>query len=259
MRTALIEDWQGFLRSLATYTRIPLNIDWDSPQKHTPSVCFLPFVGVIVALLSAWPLLIEHWSAGFQALLMMLSAVLLTGAFHEDGLMDACDGLVGGWTPEQRLNIMKDSRVGSYGVLAGVFSFALKWWLLSQWLTEALWNGSQWSILAGWIVMHTVARWLPLILMQSLSYVSQGQSKAQQMIRRLNLRAGLWWLASFVLVWLLVDSAILIELIVALLLLGLAIGYYLKRRIGGYNGDTLGASEQLAELWVLFVLLGWSA
>ena len=189
MRTKLMEDWQGFLRSLATYTRIPLNIDWDSPQKHTPSVCFLPFVGALVALISAWPLLVTPWSAGFQALLMLMSAILLTGAFHEDGLMDACDGLVGGWSPEQRLHIMKDSRVGSYGVLAGVSSFAAKWWLLSQWLSQSLWQETTASVLAGWLVMHLVARWMPLLLMQMLTYVSTDQSKSRPMLASFTRRS----------------------------------------------------------------------
>ncbi|MFD1384694.1 adenosylcobinamide-GDP ribazoletransferase [Rhodanobacter aciditrophus] len=250
-----VEDWQGFTRSLATYTRLPVKVDWDRTEKHTPSVCFLPWVGLVVALLSAWPLLFSGWSAGFQGILMLLSAVLLTGAFHEDGLMDAADGLVGGWTPEQRLTIMKDSRVGSYGVLAGFFSLALKWWLVSIWLSQ----GSTTTQLAGWLMVHLGARWLPLVLMQSLTYVSAGQSKAQAMIDELGRRGWVWLLVSLVLAWALVGLWDLTQVLFALGVLGVAIRRYLKARIGGFNGDTLGASEQLAELLILFVLLGWSA
>lgn len=248
-------DWQGFIRSLATYSRLPVRVDWDSSEKHTPSVCFLPLVGMVVALLSAWPLLFDGWSAPFQALLMLLSAVLLTGAFHEDGLMDACDGLIGGWTPEQRLTIMKDSRVGSYGVLAGIFCIVGKWWLLSQWLSF----GGAGSVLAGWLAVHICARWLPVTLMQSLTYVTAGQSKAQSMIDGLDTRCWAWLGASLMLVLMLVGVGTLVQIVIALAVLGVAMRAYLKARIGGFNGDTLGASEQIAELAVLFVLLGWSA
>ncbi|WP_067214854.1 adenosylcobinamide-GDP ribazoletransferase [Marinomonas gallaica] len=255
----LDQDWQGFLRSLATYTRIPLNIEWGSPKKHTPSVCFLPWVGVVVALISAWPLLMSDWSAAFQAIVMMLSAVLLTGAFHEDGLMDACDGLVGGWTPEQRLSIMKDSRVGSYGVLAGLFSFALKWWLLSQWLTQANWHADIGAVLMGWISVHVGARWLPLAIMASLNYVNQGDSKARAMISPFTVRGVLWVVLSMLCVALMVGGAMFVSMLFTLVLCFIACLVYLRRRIQGYNGDTLGASEQIAELLLLFTLLGGQA
>lgn len=255
----LDQDWQGFKRSLATYTRIPLNIDWDSPKKHTPSVCFLPWVGVIVAMLSAWPLLFSGWSPEFQALLMIVSAVLLTGAFHEDGLMDAADGLVGGWTAEQRLTIMKDSRVGSYGVLAGIFCFAIKWWLLSQWITKSLWQDGILFVLLGWITVHVCARWLPLGIMTFLDYVSLGHSKAKSMISDFTLRGYAWIALSMLFVIVLIGVNAWFSVVLMLVVTGVCVGLYLVRRINGYNGDTLGASEQLAELLVLFTLLGWQA
>lgn len=256
---SLDQDWQGFRRSLATYTRIPLNIDWDTPKKHKPSVCFLPWVGVWVALISAWPLLFSGWSPEFQALLMMLSAVLLTGAFHEDGLMDACDGLVGGWTAEQRLTIMKDSRVGSYGVLAGIFCFAIKWWLLSQWITKALWQDGMLFVLLGWITVHVAARWLPLGIMASMKYVSLGQSKAKSMIADITLRGTLWIVLSMMFIISLIGISAWLSILSVLVMSGFGCGVYLWRRINGYNGDTLGAVEQIGELLVLFTLLGWQA
>lgn len=255
----LDQDWQGFLRSLATYTRIPLNIDWDSNKKHTPSVCFLPWVGLTVALLSAWPLLVSSWSDSFQAILMMLSATILTGAFHEDGLMDACDGLVGGWTPEQRLTIMKDSRVGSYGVLAALFSFALKWWLLSQWLSQANWQADIGVALMGWISVHMGARWLPLAIMTCLTYVNQSGSKARAMIAPFTLRGFIWVVLSMLCVVLMMGGAMFMSMLLTLAVCFVACTLYFYQRLKGYNGDTLGASEQIAELLLLFTLLGWQA
>lgn len=255
----LDQDWLGFKRSLVTYTRIPINIDWASSKKHTPSVCFLPWVGALVALFSAWPLLFQGWSPEFQAIMMMLSAVLLTGAFHEDGLMDSCDGLVGGWTAEQRLTIMKDSRVGSYGVLAGFFCFAIKWWLLNQWITKSLWQDGMFFVLLGWITVHVAARWLPLGIMTCMNYVSLGQSKAQSMISDLTLRGSLWVVFSMVLIIVLIGISAWFSILSILVIVGLLTGVYLWRRLNGYNGDTLGAVEQIGELLVLFTLLGWQA
>ncbi|CUB02530.1 adenosylcobinamide-GDP ribazoletransferase [Marinomonas fungiae] len=255
----LEQDWQGFKRSVATYTRIPINIQWESPTKHTPSVCFLPWVGALVAVISAWPLLLSGWSPEFQALLMMLSAVLLTGAFHEDGLMDACDGLVGGWTQEQRLTIMKDSRVGSYGVLAGIFCFAIKWWLLSQWITKSLWQDGLLFVLLGWITVHVAARWLPLGIMTCMNYVSLGQSKAKSMIAEVELRGAVWIALSMAFIVALIGISAWFSILSVLVMAGIACGLYLWRRINGYNGDSLGAVEQIGELLVLFTLLGWQA
>lgn len=253
-----IEDWRGFLRSIATYTRIPIKVDWDKNEKHTPSVCFLPLVGVMIALVSAWPLLIPQWTSQFQALVMMLSALLITGAFHEDGLMDAVDGLVGGWTPEQRLSIMKDSRIGSYGALSMWFMLAIKWWLLSHFLDMSQWD-SETHALLGWISMHVGARWLPLALMQTLTYVTAGKSKASSMISVFAFREWGWVGVSIALVVLFLGLLKSFALLLVLIALFISLRQYLSLRLQGYNGDTLGASEQIGEIVILFTLVGFSA
>ena len=248
--------WQGFKRSLATYTRLPVKVDWQLEVKHTSPVAFLPWVGVIVALLSAWPLWFD-WSTSLQALLMLLTAVLLTGGFHEDGLMDACDGLVGGWQPEQRLKIMKDSRIGSYAALSVWFSLSLKWLLLSE-LLSVINHSFLGLILAllAWCAVHIIARFTPLVIMNSLDYVSTGQSKAKSMIAQLSLLEWGVALLPVVLIGLsafdggeLVNIALIVTAYIA------ALRFYLQKKIAGYNGDTLGACEQLAEVLVLFCLL----
>ena len=103
----------GLQRAIVTYSRIPLKVDWQQAEPRVPSVAFLPWIGLLVGLLSAWPLLIATSDGAVSGLLMLLTAVLLTGAFHEDGLMDTADGLFGGWDIKQRLSIMKDSHIGS--------------------------------------------------------------------------------------------------------------------------------------------------
>ena len=233
-----------------------MKVDWDASIKHTPAVCFLPWIGIVVALLSAWPLFFSGLSAEIQALLMLLTAVLITGGFHEDGLMDACDGLVGGWNKEQRLEIMKDSRIGSYAALSIWFALMLKWLLLSQVLRDfSDGNGHASSALMVWIAVHCLARFTPLLLMNSMDYISFGKSKASSMIAKLA--APHWSIALLpCILLLLLDFSYLIKALVVLGLLVLGSRYYLQRRIGGFNGDTLGALEQISEVLLLLCLMG---
>ena len=248
--------WQGFKRSLVTYTRIPLKVDWSDDIKHTPAVCFLPWIGIVVALLSAWPLWFD-WSASLQALLMLLTATLLTGGFHEDGLMDACDGLIGGWEKEQRLSIMKDSRIGSYAALSIWFSLTLKWLLLSE-LLQAIPDSflSMVYTLSAWCIVHVMARVMPIALMSLLDYVSTGKSKAGSMIATLNFEQWIIALVPCLVIGLLAFT--LFDLIVTLILAAMLVVLmkrYLRKKIDGFNGDCLGASEQVGEIFVIICLL----
>ncbi|TYL47437.1 adenosylcobinamide-GDP ribazoletransferase [Marinomonas sp. IMCC 4694] len=248
--------WQGFKRSLVTYTRIPLKVDWQEDVKHVSPVCFLPWIGVVVALISAWPLWFD-FSVSLQALLMLLTGVLLTGGFHEDGLMDSCDGLVGGWNKEQRLTIMKDSRIGSYAALSIWFSLTLKWLLLSEWL-ESVPDSFLGFIytLSGWCTVHVLARVFPLALMSTLDYVTLGQSKAKSMIAKLNFQQWIVALVPCVLFGIVAFNVF--DLVVMLFSCGVLIvlmRWYLYQKIAGFNGDTLGASEQIAEVFIILCLL----
>ncbi|MGO3346208.1 MAG: adenosylcobinamide-GDP ribazoletransferase [Marinomonas sp.] len=256
MVTIFNPHWQGFKRSLVTYTRIPISVDWNDTIKHTPAVCFLPWVGIVVAFLSAWPLWFDGLSASLQAIFMLLTGVLLTGGFHEDGLMDACDGLVGGWNAEQRLSIMKDSRIGSYAALSIWFVMMLKWLLLTQILSSLTLNLSDGgSALLVWVAVHCISRLAPLLIMNTMVYVSAGQSKAVNMIAKLGVQE---WVIALVPcgLFLLLDFSHFIKAVVVLLLFVVGARCYLEKRIAGFNGDTLGAVEQICEVLLLFCLMG---
>ncbi|MBR7888371.1 adenosylcobinamide-GDP ribazoletransferase [Marinomonas sp. A79] len=248
--------WQGFKRSLVTYTRIPLRVNWQDEVKHVSPVCFLPWIGLVVALLSAWPLWFDL-SSSLQALLMLLTAVLLTGGFHEDGLMDSCDGLVGGWDKEQRLTIMKDSRIGSYAALSIWFSLTLKWLLLSE-LLDAIPDSFLGFIytLSGWCVVHVLARVFPLALMTTLEYVTLGKSKAISMIAKLDLHQWIVALVPCVFFGIVAFSlfGLVMTFLFSLVLIAL-MHVYLHKKIAGFNGDTLGASEQVGEIFIILCLL----
>ncbi len=240
-------------RSLVTYTRIPLQVDWSTPAPSLPSVVLLPWVGIVVGILSAWPLMISVLGIELQVLMMMLTAVLITGAFHEDGLMDAADGLVGGWTVEKRLEIMKDSRIGSYASVAIWFALALKFFLLLKIFNES--HSLIW-LFSIWLIMHVGARLLPLLIMRKLAYVSIGKSKASSMIHNLSVKQlALASIPCVVLSFISFGGVGVLVIVLTMIVLHLLISEYLKYKLQGFNGDTLGASEQVAEVALLFVSL----
>lgn len=242
---------EGFKRSVITYSRLPLKHEWQDDTPHVQAVTFLPLVGALVAFLSAWPLLLTL-SPALSALLILLSSVMLTGAFHEDGLMDSLDGLIGGWTPEKRLEIMKDSRLGSFAAIGIWFILTLKWLLLMQ-LMESI--DTAFELLFIWMFVHALARITPILIMHRLPYVSLGVSKAKSMIAKLNPHECVFVAVPIVLL----SSALFAWhigtfLCVLVGVLASVSSRYLNAKIEGFNGDTLGASEQIAEILLLFSL-----
>lgn len=248
---------EGLKRSIVTYTRLPIRIAWQTEKKAAQPAAFLPFIGALIGVLSSWPIFIPVFDLSLMALLMLLTAVLLTGAFHEDGFMDSLDGLVGGMDAKQRLTIMKDSRLGSYASIGIWFLLAFKWLLLTKLLVLF---DSRYLLIISWIFVHVFARMTPLFIMRFLPYVSLGNSKAINMIGRFNLVEWcIVFLPAFFLILLnyFIDffwySGIFLFVLVACL--SLFFGLYLRSKIAGFNGDTLGASEQLSEAVLLLAMV----
>jgi adenosylcobinamide-GDP ribazoletransferase len=186
--------------------------------------------------------------------LTLAVSVLVTGAFHEDGFADACDGFGGGTTPERVLAIMKDSRIGAYGALGVVLMTGLKWASLDALATTT-------AVLAPLLIgSHLMSRWCAGALMWSLPYVrTDGDSKSRAAVEGFTvgewLIGGLLGLAVFAPI----AAACLREsgALEAWALLAGAVGAaaaawaaarYFRRRIGGHTGDCLGAVQQLTEL-----------
>lgn len=250
-----------FLLAVQFFTRIPVTgrlADWVgfSPAMLRASAAHFPGVGWVVGGLSA---------AVFYALLQWLPAqaaavwvaalgctvfsVLLTGAFHEDGLADLADGLGGSMNKERALDIMKDSRVGTYGALALVLAVALKVALLAL-LTQA---GSPWLATAALFAAHVTSRLMPLFVIRTLPHVGDTpQSKSKPLaesIGNAGLLAGLlWWAVAMAWAWWLAPEAPWLQAV-----LGSALGLVwmwrlLNRRLQGFTGDGLGATQQVCEI-----------
>src|ERR1700712_3963673 len=130
-----------FFTALMYFTRIPCPKWVDHSEEYlNKSSRYFPLVGIIIGAISGF----TYW--GFQwilpgeiaLLLAMIASILATGAFHEDGFADVCDGFGGGWTKEKILLIMKDSRLGTYGVVGIGLMLLLKWTVLKYLPAETI-------------------------------------------------------------------------------------------------------------------------
>jgi adenosylcobinamide-GDP ribazoletransferase len=236
-------EWlQLFLIAIQFLTRLPvpgqLQVSEETLGKATK---FFPLVGVVVgacAALTFW--LLQHMLPRSAAALgAIIFAAFITNGFHEDGLADTFDGFGGGWTKEQALEIMRDSRIGTYGALALVFLTLGKYSFLSS-----LAPGQSWRWL---IVAHTASRWTVLPLCAWLPYArAEGQGKiVAKRIGTAEIFIGSVTL--FITVLLLSWQAALAALLVSGLT-PLLSGLYFRARLSGVTGDCLGATNQLTEV-----------
>lgn len=240
------------LIALAFFTRIPIP-DWVdfSQKKLSQASRYFSLIGWIVGGLCAIVLCFfsVFLPTSTAILLSMVFSVLLTGCFHEDGLADTCDGFGGGWEKQQKLSIMKDSRLGTYGAAAIWFSLSLKFLLLVQ-----VEQQTQSAILLL-LVAHTLSRSLSTLMIFCLPYVTdEEQSKVKPLAEKMKRKdlainiviAGL----SLILVpqW-----AVAIVLMIIFCFIGLKI--LMQKQIGGFTGDTLGASQQISEIAIYLTVV----
>jgi adenosylcobinamide-GDP ribazoletransferase len=242
-----------FLIAAQFLTRCPMPRNLETDEKELgQAAMFFPLVGALVgasgALLHA--ALSKFLPPSTCALLTLVYLSLITNAFHEDGLADAFDGFGGGWTRERALEIMRDSRVGTFGALALIFLALAKYNFLSSISPAVVWR---WLIVA-----HTAARWTTLPLCLWLPYArEEGQGKL--VARRLGYgEATLATLTLLVTLALLNWRAAAVAGAVAILA-PLVTGLYYRNRIGGVTGDCLGATNQLTEvtIYLAAVALSW--
>jgi len=270
----MIQALRHFLLALQFFTRIPVTgrlAAWVgySPEMLRASTAHFPGVGWLVGGLSAALL------AGFLLLLPPVPAaawvaavgctvfsVLLTGAFHEDGLADLADGLGGSLDRERALDIMKDSRIGSFGAMALVLGLLSKVALLAL-----LAQVDPLSAVIGCWLAHVVSRTAPLFIIRTLPHVGDTpRSKSKPLADRIglgSLAAGMVWFGAALALagWL--GSLPLWLSGLGAAAAGLAwMRRLLARRLQGFTGDGLGATQQVCEVMFLFgvaLALGWSA
>lgn len=249
---------QLFWTAMMFYTRIPVpkNID-HSPGALNKATVYFPIVGWIVGSVSAC---VFYWSAqvfsvNIAIILYFITSICMTGAFHEDGFADVCDGFGGGWTKEKILTIMKDSAIGAYGAIGLVLLFALKFFTLQALLDQS----SRSTVAVIMIAAHSISRGTALSLIHTDKYVSEDKkSKAKPVAEGLPIIALIIALILALIPMLLTTEPVLLLTLLPLLITRQYLSYYFNKWIGGYTGDCLGTVQQVSEvIFYLSTLLIW--
>ena len=230
-------------------SRLPVGEIGQAPKIGSSAWAF-PLVGGILGALAAMVMLGLLWigvAASIAAGLALLAMIFLTGGLHEDGLADVADGFGGGRDTAHKLEIMRDSQIGSYGGLALVLSLGLRW----QGLFVVLILAGPWSAAAALVALAMASRaglaialWLmPAARLDGMGQLAAGASGKQALVAAM---IGVFALVLFF-GW--------AGMTVALALAAIHIGFaeLAKRQIGGQTGDVLGAMQQVMEItgWVV--------
>lgn len=243
--------------AVSFFTRLPApaGLPFDSTLfRHCNR--YFGVVGWLIGLLTA----LICWGCAWlvpldvAVFISMLAGILLTGAFHEDGLADMADGLVGGTTVAQRLTIMKDSRLGTYGAIALVSCLLLKFLTLSH-----IGSYSIATLSLTLFVVHTLSRAISGTLMFDMQYARKDDAtaKVKAVAETQDYTDMLILLGSgLITLWLLTPLAAGVLLAINMLVRQ-GMKYYLLQKIGGYTGDCLGGAQQFCELASYLMILAW--
>ncbi|MAI11796.1 MAG: adenosylcobinamide-GDP ribazoletransferase [Rhodospirillaceae bacterium TMED167] len=249
------QDWMDDLQiCLMFLTRIPVPGGLALSDPSLAQACrFFPVIGALVGVIGAIVLAVANQlnlPQEASVLLAISAMVMVTGGLHEDGISDTADGLGGGSNKDRRLEIMKDSRVGAFGVIALVLVIGLKWAGLA-----ALSIGpAALAVFAGAVISRGV---LPLFMRYLPPAKDDGLSAdaGRPGFDRVALSLGITLVVAFIGLgfWLTIGVAIVVALVTG------AMSFWVKIKIGGQTGDILGALQQLGEISVILTLAAAAA
>jgi adenosylcobinamide-GDP ribazoletransferase len=261
-----------YLLALQFFTRVPVTgrlAQWVgfSPQMLRASAAHFPGVGWLVGALGAAVFFVVErglpgaGGAWVAAVLSTIATVLLTGAFHEDGLADVADGLGGTADRSRALEIMKDSRIGAFGAISLVLALGLKFALLAMLAAGGGVSGERGVsvALSAIVVAHVLSRLAPLFLIRWMPYVGDsGASKSKPLadaIANGALGIGILWAVPAValLAWVQGGSATVAALATCIVATAVMARLF-WRRLQGFTGDGLGATQQVCELAIYLAL-----
>lgn len=235
--------------ALALLTRLPVSARFE---RGAAAAWAYPLVGAVIGLASALPTgaaLALGLPPVLAALIWLAMHVILTGAMHEDGTADSADGLWGGWDAARRLEIMKDSHIGSYGVIALCLSLAARWAAIAIILQSAThWTNWLWPLVA----IDILSRAAMPALMAALPHARNGG--LSHATGRAAPRTAIIAALLATLLAALMTGTTALSLIATATLVTLLVGAIAKSKIGGQTGDILGAAQQLTEIALLFAL-----
>ncbi|MBT9455851.1 MAG: adenosylcobinamide-GDP ribazoletransferase [Burkholderiaceae bacterium] len=256
----MLHELRLFFTALQFFTRVPIPA-WVGYEPLWLQDCarHYPLVGACVGTFGAlvlWLALLV-FPPSVAVGLSMAATIWMTGGFHEDGWADTCDALGGTVSRERALQIMKDSRIGAYGAIGLVLMLGLKAATLT-----ALVQAQPLAALLRLVLAHAASRAAPVWLLHALPYAGDAEhAKAKPMAMQISgagLGVALLWVLLIGLLCLWLQPQLMHALAaaaVAALLATVQMRRWLNQRLGGFTGDTLGATQQLVELVILLALL----
>ena len=245
-----IVTWADIPAALGLLTRLPVRVDTTAAMERGARAAWAwPLAGLAVGLMAALSgamALRLGLTPAVAAGLVLAVQIIVTGAMHEDGLADSADGLWGGWDKARRVEIMLDSRIGTYGVLALILSVGLRWSALQMLISFGLlWPAVILSAILSRLPMVALMHAMPPARIGGLGY-SVGIPPRQTLVLATGIALGvtLLWVGPWALpLALTVGATSLVWASIAM------------AKIGGQTGDILGAAQQLAEIAALLTLL----
>ena len=237
-----------FFAALRFFTRLPVPA-WigHSQDQLDHAARYFPLIGIIIGGIGAGvtELAALVLPIGVAILLGMAATLFATGAFHEDGFADSCDGFGGGWERAQVLRIMKDSRIGSYAALGVGLILLIKWNGLVELDAAFAPPFLALALVAG----HSVSRLASTVLIFFLEYArDDDSSKSKPLAQRMAAHELAIAAAIGLAPCLLLPPVDALVALAAVALTALFAARYFVRRIGGYTGDCLGATQQVSEI-----------
>ncbi|SFJ20657.1 adenosylcobinamide-GDP ribazoletransferase [Celeribacter neptunius] len=232
--------------ALALLTRIPVRAGFT---RTAEAAWAFPLAGVAVGLVAGAVATIAGWlglGAALIAGFTLAAAVIVTGALHEDGLADCADGFWGGFDKVRRLEIMRDSRIGSYGVIALGLSLILR--------ATALTTLAHEDLIVTAVIAAAVLSRAPMAYLMALMPPARSDGLSVKTGRPPRDAASLGGVLAFFLSWLLVGFVPTVVAASAVTLTGFITSRIAQVKIGGQTGDVLGATQQLGEIVALTVL-----
>ncbi len=253
MISAINNQIRTFALAIHFLTRIPTGVDVDySPERLLDASRYYPLVGAIVGLVAALAFFVASLFLPTLVAVIIATAAtaLLTGGFHEDGLADTFDGVSGAHTRERSLEIMRDSRIGTFGALALILVITLKIAALTS-LSENQ------TIIIALIAAHIISRTSIVIVQATSTYAREEgfagtNDQAPSPINSI--------IASLIAVVTIVAVALILSPISALWsIAGAIVGHvlirlYFQPKLKGHTGDTLGATQQVTEIGIYLAL-----
>ncbi len=232
------------------YSRIPMGKTEYSEENLTKAFRYFPLVGAVVG--AAGGLIVYLASFLFPisvgVIFGMIVMVITTGGLHEDGLADFFDGFGGGQTKERILAIMKDSMIGTYGVISLVLLFLLKFTLYTSIDT--------FEIVSVIVAAHTSSRFMSIVMINTSTYARKENSKSMHTSHKNDWQTILIAFMIAVLPFFFLPWQIDMVAITAYILIYLGIKKFIERKIGGFTGDVLGALQQFCEVVFYIAYVG---